>query len=83
MAIRTKPVDVALVGGGLTACILGKELAEAGYSVVAPVLATDIDRRCSRLLFTQDRDDLLFAESARLHGPSPHKVMDSTHSWRS
>lgn len=35
MATRMKPVDVALVGGGLTASILGKELAEAGYSVVA------------------------------------------------
>ena len=35
MAIRMKPVDVALVGGGLTASILGKELAEAGHSVVA------------------------------------------------
>lgn len=35
MAVRMKPVDVALVGGGLTAAILGKELAEAGQSVVA------------------------------------------------
>jgi gluconate 2-dehydrogenase alpha chain len=35
MAVRMKPVDVALVGGGLTAAILGKELAEAGYTVVA------------------------------------------------
>ncbi len=35
MAERMKPVDVVLVGGGLTAAILGKELAEAGYSVVA------------------------------------------------
>jgi gluconate 2-dehydrogenase alpha chain len=35
MAVRMKPVDVALVGGGLTAAILGKELAEAGKSVVA------------------------------------------------
>jgi len=35
MAIRMKPVDVALVGGGLTASVLGKELAEAGYKVVA------------------------------------------------
>ena len=35
MAIRMKPVDVVLVGGGLTAAILGKELAEAGYTVVA------------------------------------------------
>jgi gluconate 2-dehydrogenase alpha chain len=35
MAMRMKPVDVALVGGGLTASVLGKELAEAGHSVVA------------------------------------------------
>lgn len=35
MAVRLKPVDVALVGGGMTAAILGKELAEAGYTVVA------------------------------------------------
>ncbi len=35
MAIQQKPVDVVLVGGGLTASILGKELAEAGYRVVA------------------------------------------------
>jgi gluconate 2-dehydrogenase alpha chain len=35
MAVRMKPVDVALVGGGLTAAILGRELAEAGYTVVA------------------------------------------------
>jgi gluconate 2-dehydrogenase alpha chain len=35
MALSMKPVDVALVGGGMTASILGKELAEAGYKVVA------------------------------------------------
>lgn len=35
MTVRMKPVDVALVGGGLTAAILGKELAEAGQTVVA------------------------------------------------
>jgi gluconate 2-dehydrogenase alpha chain len=35
MAIRMNPVDVVLVGGGLTAAILGKELAEAGHRVVA------------------------------------------------
>jgi gluconate 2-dehydrogenase alpha chain len=35
MATRAKPVDVVLVGGGLTASILGKELAEAGRTVVA------------------------------------------------
>jgi gluconate 2-dehydrogenase alpha chain len=35
MAQRMKPVDVVLVGGGLTASVLGKELAEAGHSVVA------------------------------------------------
>lgn len=35
MAKQMKPVDVALVGGGLTASVLGKELAEAGYKVVA------------------------------------------------
>jgi gluconate 2-dehydrogenase alpha chain len=35
MAVRMNPVDVALVGGGLTAAILGRELAEAGYTVVA------------------------------------------------
>ena len=35
MAIKMKPVDVVLVGGGLTASVLGKELAEAGHSVVA------------------------------------------------
>jgi gluconate 2-dehydrogenase alpha chain len=35
MAVRMRPVDVALVGGGLTAAILGKEIAEAGRSVVA------------------------------------------------
>jgi gluconate 2-dehydrogenase alpha chain len=35
MAQRRSDVDVVLVGGGLTAAILGKELAEAGYSVVA------------------------------------------------
>jgi gluconate 2-dehydrogenase alpha chain len=29
------PADVVLVGGGLTAAILGKEIAEAGYRVVA------------------------------------------------
>ncbi len=44
MAIRRKSVDVALVGGGLTAAILGKELAEAGYSVVALK-----EGRCGRL----------------------------------
>ncbi|HEY8578454.1 MAG TPA: GMC family oxidoreductase, partial [Beijerinckiaceae bacterium] len=35
MALRMKPVDVALVGGGLTAATLGRALAEAGHSVVA------------------------------------------------
>jgi len=35
MAIRMNPVDAVLVGGGMTASILGKELAEAGYRVVA------------------------------------------------
>ncbi|HEV7346216.1 MAG TPA: GMC family oxidoreductase [Devosia sp.] len=35
MATRLPPVDVVLVGGGLTASILGKELAEAGNTVVA------------------------------------------------
>lgn len=35
MAQRRNEVDVVLVGGGLTAAILGKELAEAGYTVVA------------------------------------------------
>ncbi|SFP61361.1 gluconate 2-dehydrogenase alpha chain [Tranquillimonas alkanivorans] len=35
MAIRKEPVDVVLVGGGATASIMGKELAEAGQSVVA------------------------------------------------
>jgi gluconate 2-dehydrogenase alpha chain len=35
MAARMKPVDVALVGGGMTAAILGRALAEAGHSVVA------------------------------------------------
>lgn len=35
MAVRMKPVDVVLVGGGATASILGKELAEAGQTVVA------------------------------------------------
>ncbi len=35
MAQRMKQVDVVLVGGGLTAVILGKELGDAGYSVVA------------------------------------------------
>ncbi|TCT01559.1 GMC family oxidoreductase [Aquabacter spiritensis] len=35
MAVRMPPVDVALVGGGMTAAILGKELAEAGHTVVA------------------------------------------------
>lgn len=35
MAQRMKPVDVVLVGGGLTAAILGKELAAAGQRVVA------------------------------------------------
>lgn len=35
MATRLKPVDVVLVGGGMTASILGKELAEAGKTVVA------------------------------------------------
>src|SRR5690606_6840131 len=35
MAQRMKPVDVVLVGGGLTAAILGKELATAGQRVVA------------------------------------------------
>ena len=34
MAIRKKPVDVVLVGVGLTGTILGKELAEAGLTVV-------------------------------------------------
>ncbi len=35
MATQMKRVDAVLVGGGLTASVLGKELAEAGYSVVA------------------------------------------------
>jgi gluconate 2-dehydrogenase alpha chain len=35
MALRMNPVDVVLVGGGLTAAILGKELAENGQRVVA------------------------------------------------
>lgn len=35
MAVRMKSVDVALIGGGMTAAILGKELTEAGYTVVA------------------------------------------------
>ncbi len=35
MATRMKPVDAVLVGGGLTASVLGKELSEAGYTVVA------------------------------------------------
>lgn len=35
MATRMKPVDAVLIGGGLTAAVLGKELAEAGHSVVA------------------------------------------------
>lgn len=35
MAAPMKPVDVVLVGGGMTAAILGKALAEAGYKVVA------------------------------------------------
>ncbi len=35
MAIRMQHVNVALVGGGMTASILGKELADAGYKVVA------------------------------------------------
>ena len=35
MARRLPSKDVVLVGGGLTAAILGRELAEAGYSVVA------------------------------------------------
>ena len=35
MARRMQSVDVALVGGGMTAAILGKHLAEAGLSVVA------------------------------------------------
>ena len=35
MAVRLKHVDVVLVGGGMTASILGKELAEAGRTVVA------------------------------------------------
>lgn len=34
MATRLRPVDVVLVGVGWTAGILGKELAEAGHSVV-------------------------------------------------
>jgi hypothetical protein len=34
------------------------------------------------LLLAQNPDDLLFREPARLHGPSPSKVMDSTHFWR-
>ena len=34
MAIRKKPVDVVLVGVGLTGTILGKELAETGLTVV-------------------------------------------------
>jgi gluconate 2-dehydrogenase alpha chain len=34
MAIRKKPVDVVLVGMGLTATMIGKELAEAGLTVV-------------------------------------------------
>jgi gluconate 2-dehydrogenase alpha chain len=35
MPFRMKPVDVVLVGAGLTASVLGKELAEAGHTVVA------------------------------------------------
>lgn len=35
MAVQLKPVDVVLVGGGMTASVLGKELAEAGHTVVA------------------------------------------------
>ena len=35
MARRMQSVDVALVGGGMTASILGKHLAEAGSTVVA------------------------------------------------
>lgn len=35
MPKRLKPVDVVLVGGGMTASILGKQLAEAGHKVVA------------------------------------------------
>lgn len=35
MAETMKQVDVVLVGGGMTAAIVGKEMAEAGYSVVA------------------------------------------------
>lgn len=35
MAVRLKPVDAVLVGGGMTASIIGKELAEAGLKVVA------------------------------------------------
>ncbi|MDQ2081113.1 GMC family oxidoreductase [Xanthobacteraceae bacterium Astr-EGSB] len=34
MPIRKKPVDVVLVGMGLTATMIGKELAEAGLTVV-------------------------------------------------
>lgn len=35
MARRMQSVDVALVGGGMTAAIIGKHLAEAGHTVVA------------------------------------------------
>lgn len=35
MAQRLKPVNVVLVGGGMTASILGRHLAEAGQTVVA------------------------------------------------
>ncbi|MEJ1158702.1 GMC family oxidoreductase [Prosthecomicrobium sp. N25] len=35
MPIRMKEVDVVLVGGGMTAAIVGKHLAEAGKTVVA------------------------------------------------
>jgi gluconate 2-dehydrogenase alpha chain len=35
MAIRKTPVDIAFVGGGFVASAMGKQLAEAGYSVVA------------------------------------------------
>lgn len=35
MAANPKPVDIVLVGGGMTAAIIGRAAAEAGYSVVA------------------------------------------------
>ncbi|MCW5695581.1 MAG: GMC family oxidoreductase [Bauldia sp.] len=35
MAVRLPEIDVVLVGGGMTAAIVGKELAEAGQRVVA------------------------------------------------